>query len=306
MISENPEQYIQPLHINGLSGRVLSVKSEKKSAQEILLLYGHHAHLERWWGLVQNLVEYGNVTMPDLPGLGGMDSFYMIGRRPTLDAYADYLAAWIKLRYRGKKITIIGISFGFIIATRMLQRYPELAKQVALVVSIVGFMHYGDFLYLDKVQKVYQIFSRVFSLRPLPTIIRYGFLNYPVIKNIYTRTSSGKRRFKEVGADRFEKLVRYETKLWQINDVRTHWYTTSQFLGLDNCQKQIDAQLFHVSSDNDQYFDSAAVEQHMRIVYQDVTVAPMKSVSHTPSILGSKAELAVMLPRKLRDVLIKQ
>ena len=75
--------------------------------------------LERWWGLVQNFNEYGAVTMPDLPGFGGMDSFYTIGRRPTIDAFADYLAAFIKLRYKRKRITIVGISFGFLVATRM-------------------------------------------------------------------------------------------------------------------------------------------------------------------------------------------
>jgi len=33
--------------------------------REILLLYGHHAKLERWYGLVENLQDYGTVTMPE-------------------------------------------------------------------------------------------------------------------------------------------------------------------------------------------------------------------------------------------------
>ena len=88
--------------------------------------------------------------MPDLPGFGGMDSFNSIGRTPTIDEYADYLAAFVKMRYRRKKVTIIGISFGFVVATRMLQRYPELASKVDIVVSIVGFMHKTDFLFKSK------------------------------------------------------------------------------------------------------------------------------------------------------------
>ncbi len=97
----NPVDYIVPLNINGLEGRMMRVPAASaKKDREILLVYGHHAMIERWWGLVENLYEYGNVTMPDLPGFGDMDSFYKINRRPDIDAFADYLAAFIKLRYK--------------------------------------------------------------------------------------------------------------------------------------------------------------------------------------------------------------
>jgi pimeloyl-ACP methyl ester carboxylesterase len=303
MVSNDVQDYIQPLFVNGMRGRALRVPAAKSGQREILLLYGHHALIERWWGLVQNLSAFGTVTMPDLPGLGGMDSFYSIQRKPTLDAYADYLAAFVKMQYRNRRLTIIGISFGFIVATRMLQRYPELAKKVDLVVSIVGFMHYDDFVYSSSRLRFLAATARVLSLPPVSFAFRYIGLNHFVIKNIYTRTASGKRRFKEVGAERFEELVRFETRLWQENDVRTHWYTTSQFLAVDNCTKEINLPLFHVTSTDDQYFDSSVVEQHMRVVYDDVTVATMKSTSHTPSILGTKAELSVMLPASLKKLL---
>ena len=86
------------------------------------MLYGHHSSLERVYGLAEDMSQYGNVTIPDYPGFGGMDSFYKIGMKPTLDNLADYLATFVKLRYRGKKVTIVGMSLGFVIATRMLQR----------------------------------------------------------------------------------------------------------------------------------------------------------------------------------------
>lgn len=303
MVSNDVQDYIQPLFVNGMQGRVLRVPAAKSGQREMLVLYGHHALLERWWGLVQNLASFGTVTMPDLPGLGGMDSFYEIGRKPTLDAYADYLAAFIKMQYRNRRFTIIGISFGFIIATRMLQRYPELSKKVDLVVSIVGFMHYDDFLFSPGRRKILAMSSRFLSCPPVSFIFRYIGLNHFVIKNIYTRTASGKKRFLEVGEERFEGLVRFETRLWQENDVRTHWYTTSKFLMLDNCTKEIELPLFYVTSSDDQYFDTSVVEQHMRVVYDDVTVATMKSTSHTPSILGTKEELSVMLPPALKKIL---
>src|SRR5665213_391336 len=144
---KKPTDYIVPLNINGLEGRMLHVPAPARRDREMLLIYGHHALLERWWGLVETLNEYGAVTMPDLPGFGGMDSFRKIKKAPTIDNYADYLAAFIKLRYRRRHLTIIGISFGFVVATRMLQRYPELTKRVDFIVSIVGFMHKDDFLF---------------------------------------------------------------------------------------------------------------------------------------------------------------
>src|ERR1022692_3254958 len=109
-ITSNPADYIVPLNINKLEGRMLYAPSINSHSRNILLVYGHHAMLERWWSFVENLNEYGSVTMPDLPGFGGMDSFYKIGRKPTLDNYADYLAAFIKLRFRRKRITIVAIS----------------------------------------------------------------------------------------------------------------------------------------------------------------------------------------------------
>jgi pimeloyl-ACP methyl ester carboxylesterase len=125
----NPAECIEPLHINGMRGRMLHLPAKNKNKREILVIYGHHSLLERWWGLVQNFNDFGGVTMPDLPGFGGMESFHKIGKQATLDNYADYMAAFIKLRYRRKKVSIVGISFGFLVATRMLQRYPELGIQ---------------------------------------------------------------------------------------------------------------------------------------------------------------------------------
>ena len=40
-----------------------------------------------------------------LPGLGGMDSFYSIGLKPSLDNMADYVASFIKLSYKRKKVS---------------------------------------------------------------------------------------------------------------------------------------------------------------------------------------------------------
>jgi pimeloyl-ACP methyl ester carboxylesterase len=301
---DNPADFIEPLNMNGLSGRMLRAPATKKSDREILLVYGHHALLERWWGLVENLREYGNVTMPDLPGFGGMDSFYSIGRTPTIDEFADYLAALVKMRYRRRKVTIIGISFGFVIVTRMLQRSPELIRKVDFVTSIVGFMHETDFSMFNASQrKRNSMLTRFFTLPPTAWLIRYGFLNAFIIRNLYVRMPAGKRRFLEMDPAEFDTMMDFEVKLWQANDVRTHWRTTAEFMHLDNCKVRIDLPVYHVASKGDHYFDNRIVEQHMQVVYNDYHQGIMDSKAHTPSVLGDKKELSIMVPTGLRRML---
>lgn len=308
---ESPEElaahYIDQLNMNGLSGRMMRVPTTKKNAKrEMLLLYGHHGLLERWWGLIENMQEFGPVTMPDFPGFGGMDSFAKIGQKPTIDAYADYLAAFIKMTYKRRRFTIVGISFGFVVATRMLQKYPELAKKVDLVVSLVGFMHYDDFQFSPRKRQLLSHVTRGIAAHPVAWTIRYAFLNKFVIKNIYSRLGAGKRRFLELDPMKFDTLMDFEVKLWQRNDVRTHWLTTSEFLQLDNCQKPIDLPVWHVYSKGDQYFRNNYVEQHMQVVFSDYTQGVLNSKAHTPSVLGTKEELGMMLPPALRKVLRKK
>jgi pimeloyl-ACP methyl ester carboxylesterase len=263
----NPVDYIVPLSINGLDGRMLHVPAATKTKdREILLVYGHHAMIERWWGLVENLHEYGTVTMPDLPGFGGMDSFYKINRQPDIDAFADYLAAFIKLRYKRKRITIIGISFGFVVVTRMLQKYPELADRVDVLVSIIGFMHKDDFVYSSRRRQFFTRATRLFAARPVPFLIRYIGLNKYLLRLLYAKLPQSKLQMLEVSEAEFMESVEFETKLWQINDVRTHFLTTSEFLELDNCKIKVDLPVHHVTSAKDQYFNNEIVEQHMLII----------------------------------------
>jgi pimeloyl-ACP methyl ester carboxylesterase len=302
---QNPADFIVPLNINGLDGRMLHMPATDGTSGEILLIYGHHAMLERWWGLAQNLNEFGTVTMPDLPGFGGMDSFAKIGRKPDLDTFADYLAAFIKLRYKRKRLTIAGISFGFIVVTRMLQRYPELTKKVDLLISIVGFMHRDDFVYSPRQRFVYRKASRCFATRPSAWLIRYGALNRFVLTTLYAKLPNSKRRMIEVTEEEFQSTLDFEVKIWKANDVRTHWLTTAEFLNLDNCTKQLDLPVHHVVSAQDHYFKNEIVKQHMLVVFQNYYGYTAKSKAHTPSILAGKKDMRVLLPPALRRVLRK-
>lgn len=305
--SPNPADYIVPLNINGMDGRMLHVPAgtNPKRQRNILLIYGHHAMLERWWGLVQNLNDYGNVTMPDLPGFGGMDSFYSIRRKPTIDLYADYLAAFIKMKFKRKRITLLAISFGFVIVTRMLQKYPELAKKVDLLISLVGFVHHDDFVYSHNRQIAYRYITRMFATPPFALSIRYLALNKFILKTLYAKLPNSKRRMIEVGPNEFDASMDFEVVMWQANDVRTHWLTTSQFFTLDNCSKRVNMPISHVISAQDHYFNNDTVEQHMQVVFSGYKQYVMNSKAHTPSVLADKKAMSVMLPPGLKRVLAK-
>jgi pimeloyl-ACP methyl ester carboxylesterase len=209
-LPSSPADYIVPLNINGLDGRMLHVPAPKGKTAEILFVYGHHSSLERWWGLMQVLNRYAAVTMPDLPGFGGMDSFYSIGRKPSIDNMADYLAAFIKLRYKRKKVSIAGMSFGFIIVTRMLQRYPELAKKVTLLVSIVGFAHHEDFTFSKPRYYGYLGGTKILSHKVPATLFRYIALHPVILRNFYGKTHNAKHKFKQANTPEELELRQYK------------------------------------------------------------------------------------------------
>lgn len=288
--------------MNGLQGRMLRLPTANpKHNKEVLVVYGHHALLERWWGLAQNFAAYGNVTMPDLPGFGGMDSFYKIDQKPTIDNLADYLASFIKWRYKRKRIILVGISFGFVVITRMLQRYPELTKKVDCLVSAIGFTRYDDFSFSKKRMFLYRVGARVLGLPGIASLFRLVALNPWVLHKAYARTHNAKKKFAAADSqETFNKMMEMEVVLWHVNDVKTHMFTSYQFLRVDNCKRQIDLPVWHISAKGDFYFDNHAVEQHMRIIFSDYHGFELDLTTHAPSVIATKKESASFLPPKLR------
>lgn len=306
----NPADFIVPLNINGLQGRMLHLPArggadKNAGKREMLFVYGHHSTLERWWGLVEVFNDYGSVTMPDLPGFGGMDSFYKLGQKPTIDAMADYLAAFIKWRYkRKKKVTIIGLSFGFVVATRMLQRYPELTEKVDMMVSLVGFAHKDDFTLAPNRIRFYRTLVWIMSHKIPSLIFRYTALNSAILRLFYARTHNAKKKFADAATpEDFERLMKVEIDLWHLNDVRTQAVTSGEFLTLDNCKVRIDLPVWHVTTQNDHFFDHRVVEQHMRVIFNDFREIETKVMSHAPSVIADAKMAAPLVPAKLREVL---
>ncbi len=300
------QKNIQPLFINNLHGRVLRISSSKpKPGKEILLVYGHHSSLERMYGIAEAFSQFGTVTMPDLPGFGGMDSFYKIGMKPTIDNLADYLATFVTLRYRRKRVTIVGMSFGFIVITRMLQRYPDLVKKVDILVSLVGFSHFSDFSFSKKLMFASRALSFTLARRPFAFLFYNVALHPLLIRTVYSRTPNAIHKFESLDEKTKQNMLDFEVILWRSNDARTHWNTAFDMLTVDNCKKQVALPIHNVSIVNDQYFDSAVVEQHMRVIYEDFIAYHATLPVHAPSIISKRAEAEPFIPAKLKKVLSK-
>ena len=290
--------------MNGLQGRMLRMPPPKGKSREILMVYGHHSSIDRWFGLTQVLNRYGAVTMPDLPGFGGMDSFYKLGQKPTLDNMADYLAAFIKLCYKRRRITIVGMSFGFVVVTRMLQRFPELAKRVDLLISLVGFAHKDDFLHKPVLYWSYRAVSAFFALPGASHFFRLVCLHPLVLRWVYTKLDHAK--FRGLSAEQDEQMLQVEIGLWRSNDVRTHMYTFSSMLKLDNCTKRVNLPVWHVGTKNDHFFNNHHIEQHLRVIFSDFEGATVDLTKHAPTVIATAKEAAPFIPKKLRAILSKQ
>lgn len=305
MVNVKAKKNISALHVNGMSGRLLKLPAKNAKKREIFLLYGHHASLERMFGLADVLNEHGRVMMPDLPGFGGMDSFYKIGQKPTLDAYADYLASLLKLYYKRKRVTIVAMSFSVPLIIRTLQKYPELARKVDMVVSIAGFARYDDFIFSKKLLWSLRAIARLLSIRPVAWFVKHFVLVKPVIKSTYLLAGNRHSKMKDaVDRAELDRRIDFEAGLWKMNDVRTRGSTMLLMFNIDVCnQKVANTPIYHVTASEDRYFDNQIVEQHLKIVFDKVEVLPSEMGNHAPTIVATAKEAAAYIPKRLRTLL---
>jgi pimeloyl-ACP methyl ester carboxylesterase len=298
-------EFIAPLNMDGLRGRMLHMPAINKKKRQILLVYGHHCSLERMFGLAEFMNKYGTVTMPDLPGFGGMDTFYSKGEVPTLDNMADYLAAFVKLRYKRRRVTIAGMSYGFLVVTRMLQRHPDIAKKVDLLVSVVGFVHKEDFKFKKRNYWSLRLGATIFSRKLPARFMRYAVLNKPMIKLAYKLVEKNHSKLKDADKKETRKRVNFEVILWQINDVQTYMRTGISMLKADLCGKRVASKVYHIAVENDRYFNNDIVEQHLNVIFDKVTMIPTVMPAHAPSVIASADEAAAFIPSKMRRVLAR-
>jgi pimeloyl-ACP methyl ester carboxylesterase len=274
--------------------------------RDILFIYGQHSSIERWFGVAQVLNRYGNLTMPDLPGFGGMESLYKIGKPATMDNLADYLATFIKLKYRNKKVTIAAMSMGFVVVTRMLQKYPSLTKNVDMLISIVGFVHHEDFVFKKRNKKLFKVLTRLLSRKWPSRIFRYTALQPFVLRLVWRHSPNAREKLADAAGDEFESSMKIELDLWRINDIRSQMRTYVEMLTLNNCKRRINLPVWHVAVRNDRYFDNNKVEEHMRRIFSDFSLLYANLDNHAPTIIADEKTAAPLIPPSLRRLLTQK
>ncbi|HVX58130.1 MAG TPA: alpha/beta hydrolase, partial [Candidatus Saccharimonadales bacterium] len=205
---------------------------------------------------------------------------------------------------RNKKVSIMAMSLGFVIATRMLQKYPELVKKVDFLVSIVGFAHHDDFVFSKRRVRIYKMGSWFFSRRIPALFFRYVVLHPYFLNRAYHKTRNAREKFADISGDEFRRTMEMEIKLWHSNDVRTQFRHNVEMFNLDNTKMRIDLPVYHVASRHDRYFDNVRVEEHMRRVFKDFNIYFMKSHNHAPTIIATAKDAAPFVPKALRQVII--
>ncbi len=264
-----------------------------------MFVYGHHANLERYFGVAELLNKYAGVTVPDLPGFGGMDPFYKISEKATLDNFADYLAAFVKLRYRNKRFVVAGYSLGVVIITRMLQKYPELTKKIDMVVSIAGFTHTDDFKFSKKRSMIYRSGTALFSHRLPAAFFRHLILRPVYIRYIYRHMFNAKQKFRDKIGEDLQSAIEMEVLLWRGDDTRTYMATANMMFNLAlPSLGHIALPIYHAGVVGDHYFNGVRVEQHMRMIYSDFILGKIITPTHAPSVVATAKEANFFVPKK--------
>ncbi len=298
-------KYIFPLNMNKLRGRMLNMpKNTQSSKADILIVYGQKSSLEKWSPLANELRKYGNVTMPDLPGIGGMQNFYRINEKPSLDNYADYLASFIKLRYRRKKIVIVGMSFGFVVVTKMLQKYPDLNKKVNLLINLSGFVHKDD-IKLSVLHKYeLRLLSKLLAHKSLASI--YGSVAHDeFVYKLRHRKKYGKTH--GIPKSEMKRNIKYDLNILRKCDTRTHMYILGALTKLDNSHQTIDLPIWSLVGSFDEFLYPDSVKNHLEMVFSKYHEIKLKKKSHS-GIIGvlTPENIAQSVPFRLKALLNRQ
>ena len=295
----------RPLELNGLKGRILQLPSQAQSQDSILLVYGVHSSLERMFSTAEFLSRYGAVTLPDLPGLGGMDSFYKIGLLPNLDNYADYLFDLLKQLKLKPPIKVVAMSFGFLVVTRMLQRHPEVRRQFSHVISFVGFGRFSDFKNNLTQRLVFWPLCALLSTRPGGWLIKRGLFNPVGLKLMFGLFRTFNPKYKHGLATDPTGSLKMELDLWQKNDARTRFYLYRLLFSFDltDSAEPIKLPLHNMTTPTDQYFDAKRVANSLGRLFKPVSQSSANMSLHAPSIIGTTEEVAGIFSDEAKAIL---
>lgn len=253
---------IQSLRINRLVGRVY--KSENtKSKKQILLVSGVGGSIENTEGLIKILSRIGNVVRPDMPGIGGMTSFYSIGRKPNIKAYADYLRAFTKLRYKKtNKITVVTIGEGLLFVTKLLIDYPDLQKNIKTVVSIGGIVHKNDLKVSPSKKLLIKIAPKLHNIKFLDWMAKILIINTPIIYKFVHGNNQNERNF--------------AVNMWRESNLRTRLFLENELTKTDLCNSPINTPLHYMFGPLVLPTNKYSIKHHLPVVYKNFNLIKTK------------------------------
>jgi len=72
---------------------------------------------------------------------------------------------------------------------------------------------------------------------------------------------------------------------------------------LNNCDRRVDLDVWHVVVSHDRYFDPTRVEEHLRRIYKDFHLIRSHAPSHAPTIIADAKMAEPFVPAGLRELL---
>ncbi len=292
---------VHPLTVDGLHGRVMRhpIRKEGKG-RTIVFVYGIHGSLERFYGVIHFLARFGTVIAPDLPGFGGMDPFYKVHKRPSLDAFADYLAGYIEREIPEGKITIVGLSYGFVVAMRLFVRHPRLAARVDMTISLMG-MTQGSDLAMGRLNRMTAEAVMALARTPVTSMaFRYIVSRQWMLQLMYPR-SHPKMRALAAGTRR--DFIEFESYLWKCNDLRTWGTCLHELLNLEPPGRRIPMTVHNIYTERDHWLNVPRAEAHMREVFADVISYNSSISNHGGVAYEDESEAYDMIPPDMTGLL---
>lgn len=308
-MTQSFSDYVYNFRCYGLRGRYWDAPAYKSQHNQhlIVMIYGHHASLERNQGILQHLRHFGRVLIFDLPGFGGMESFYKIKEKPTLDNYVSFIHLFLKRKIpANQKFTLISMSLGFIMVTRLLSLHPAYSRRIPLLISLVGFLRGKNLRFTPLRRFLYLLGSRLIATRPGAFIFRYLILNSWVIKAFYANTKLAKAKFAQMSQQETEQALETEVRLWQDNDVRTWAYTSRLMLEINLVGESIKNDLHHITVREDQFLDGNLNLSDLKQTYGSVVCHQIPLQQHAPTTIADDKEAGRFISPALKALLKKQ
>lgn len=290
----------------GMTGRLATYKARTNTKRVIYMISGMHTSHERMSPIAHYFSKYGTVIAPDLPGVGGMDSFFTVNQEFSLNSYADFLYDFFKQQKikSTNKPTIVGMSFGFLVLTRMLQRHPDTHDWFEQVVAIGGFGQQSDFNNKLAV-KITPVISLPLSTRPGAWFLETFIFKKPVLKVLFKIAKLiGNTKHNSVSNEDRKALIDMETSLWVENDARTRFHIYRMFLNTNLVKgaQPIGNHLYNLFIPSDQWVKHDEVQKSMKRLYKKVTKLQLDSTLHAPSVISGEEEIDTMFKEALTKV----